>query len=268
MANLLQLLKTFLAPKQKQPVTPVPADQQIVLPINLTYDQFATKIEGQAAQIEVSLDYQDYAPVPTHPRLLEVVVRLNTPNIEGFGSEAELQAVRTIRAEFLKIKDAIYVGSLAAGGLVNSYLYIPETSELTESLKMINVPEQYSYDVVMDPQWQYYKELLPTLEESERIANQKQLTELLDQGIDMTIPRKLNHVITGDEDALKTLKAQLEGLGYVAKGIQPSMVQAKKKDLTMIKDAKLALDSLTSETINLSKLSAQAGCVYIGWEVA
>lgn len=267
--NLLQTLQNLFKKKASpQKVVAAVDDQAIVLPINISYDLFETKIEGQAAWIEVCLDYQDYAPVATHPKLLELVVRLNTPNVEGFGSEAELQVVKSIRAEFLKIKDAIYVGSLFAGGLVNSYIYIPADSAIPDSLKMINVPQQYSYDQIVDPQWQYYKELLPTLEESERIANQKQLTELLDQGIDMTMPRKLNHMFTGANTSLKLLESQLNGLGYVSKGMQASIIQAKKQDLIVTKDAKLVLDLLTSETINLSKLASAQNAIYVGWELA
>lgn len=276
MEQLLQKLKRVWANLQasfsKTPETSIDfasgQTPRVIIPHSVSYDKFMTEVQGNTAVIEVSLDYQDYAPIETHTSLLELVVRLDNPTPEGLAGEQEESALLQIRSEFTKIKDAILVGSVTSGGLYNSYIYLPNEATVPEEFKNLNVVQKYSFELRVDPNWQYYRELLPTLEESERIANQKQLTELAAKGVDLAQRYSLVHVFSGEEAVLKSLEPKLVEQGYQIKGTRNSLVQQGKKDLSFTQESGLDLAELTAKTTALARFGTEQGITYVGWDLA
>jgi hypothetical protein len=231
------------------------------------YEVFNTSIQGQPAVIKVTLDYQDVAPLTSHPNLLEMLVRINQPTPQGLMTPQEETEIDALRNEFLQVPNSIYIGSATLGGLHTSYIYLPANAQLPEDLKSLKVTQQYSFEIRPDNNWQYYRELMPTLEESERLANERQLNETYKAVGEITQPRKLLNTITGAAEMLTVLQPELINLGYQIKEQRKSTVQQGRQDVLFTKVSDLNLDKLTQETIALAKLSQLHQAVYIGWDL-
>lgn len=246
------------------------SSQLMIIPQDeLEYQTYQTQIDGLTAQIEVTLDYQTVTPpMESHPNLLELVVRLNDPDQIGLVSPKELEEIRTISNEFVKqIDDAIYVGSVTSNSIYNAFLYVPSNPKIPVSLRSLNVPQKFSYDVRPDNGWQYYNELLPTLEEGERMINQKQITELLANGINISQPKEIEHSIIIDDWNLPVLSDELTRLGYQIISTENYQGQSGTINVRFKKVSNIQLDYITAETIQLYGIAESKSGSYVGWKI-
>jgi hypothetical protein len=228
------------------------------------YEKVITEVQGQTAVIFITLDLQDIAPIDSHTDLLELVVSLNEPTADGLATDGETRQIEAIRDQFMAIPNSLFVGSVTAGSMYNAYIYLPTGTVVSDTFKTLNIPQQYSFDVRPDPSWQYYNELLPTLDEAERIINGRQINELMQKGINLALPQNIVHTVSGNTKGIKDLQKEFANSEYT---LATQTTEPGKAVLLMSKNELLDLNSITAETIDLSQIAASYGAIYVGWDI-
>lgn len=245
----------------------MPAGAPITPPTN--FNKFVTKVDGLSAQIEYTDSFATSIPSATHTQLLELVVRLNNPTTEGLASAEDVVAIEQLRNTIMQqLPQSLYVGSVTSNGLINSYIYVPNVVQINGTLQSINTPLKYSYEVITDPSWQYYLELLPTVQEQEMAANDQQLQQLLTQGMllgsNITMS---NQAIVPVDKADSLIQAISTDPILTGMTVEKAEVQGAEQMIRITGDKALEVEQLTAVSVAISQHAIAQGGRYLGWEV-
>ena len=166
------------------------------------WDTYVTEINGKSVGVTLNMELADYAPLEDYPYLLKVTNQYKDKTEDGFPTEKAFSKLTKITVELIqKLNEqmpTIYAGSYTYNGKSTDFIYLSSKQELNELMDAFYADNfkniKYSFDVSDDALW---KEYLDFLYPNETILNymtdNKVIQNLLDNGDDLTIERRVSH---------------------------------------------------------------------------
>ncbi|MEM6631238.1 MAG: DUF695 domain-containing protein [Bacteroidota bacterium] len=129
------------------------------------WDFFFCTLAGKPASIRVNLSLLSSIPLATHPQLVYVIIPLEKPDSQGMIQEPEVQTIRTIEADIVRLMTGDLGGKYAfrytGKGRRALYFYLPlgevSLGELLATCMEANDMNKFSYGVLADPSWRFFQ---------------------------------------------------------------------------------------------------------------
>lgn len=265
-----------LAPPPDLPAV-VPEQAPSELPGEARWEAYSTRIKDTPALIVV--DTAAKAPDKSRPQLLAVMIDLLDPDSSGTKDQdarSQLRAIQQlIQQRLAPALSAHYVGSVTRSGTVEHYLYLPAGVDadgaVTGAEQMFSRHTWLTYPQD-DPEWETYTSLLlPTVEDLERVRNQRAIERLAEQGDDHGRARPVDHFCSfpAHTNAKSFSKAVVEA-GYEPLLIDPSAQSdpARPYAVRVRHVDPVSVERITEVSLELRRLAGAHFGAYDTWGCA
>ena len=216
-------------------------------------------------------------------QLLIVKVAIKNPDDNGFPQDKEftiLEGIEDTLDEFIQMKSIVNVGRVSTDGERYFYYYgIFEENNVDQFLK--NLSEKFDshieYTLKEDTEKAlYWNTLYPTKEEWQLISNQTVLRDIVEQGDELTVPRRIDHWICfNDQSHLYNFSLWAKSNGFEIEEITPEdekevedeeEEQPYKFTLQIFHTTTPQSDFIDQITLTLCKKAKEYVGDYDGWE--
>ncbi len=164
------------------------------------FDFYMVEFEDGPASIMVDMAAALHVPVPSHPDLLIVRMRMQRPQESGLRSAEEAQrlfGVEDAVIAALRLRDGLFVGRVVRAGSSDLFFYLPSgvTRESVEPQLRVACQEYPpSLSLASDPEWTSYFEILfPDRRDQQRMVNRRLCERLQEQGDRPGLRRPVDH---------------------------------------------------------------------------
>ncbi len=164
------------------------------------FDVYMANVDGAATSFVVDMNAAKSGPIATHPRRIQVRVKLLSPLPNGLRGAGELEAmgkVEDIIVAAIETKlEGLYVGRYLGGGFTTFVFYAPAASAIMDLGAAIGPLGDYRAEWLTeeDPQWRYYFQFLfPDDASREQMTNRAQIEQRKQIGDRLDVPREIDH---------------------------------------------------------------------------
>lgn len=229
---------------------------------------------NEQMRVLVNVGYKASAPLAEYADLLSITVNLypvraNTRNNRQF--VMQLEELESKLESWLKnTTDAIYIGRINAATRLEFYYFVKNgqlDGGVLRSWLEENWPHRAQSYIKPDPEWEFYRFLLPSALEELYVHNAQMIYALIHKGDKITEPRNVYHwlLFREDEDRLK-MEELLRTQGYV---IEKDKESKPENDfpypLVISKYEDVRLDTVNARVRELHRLLDGSEGRYDGW---
>lgn len=210
---------------------------------------------------------------PEHDDLLSVTINLYPVKDYKSSRQAVIRQLEQIENELEETvvagKDAVYVGRINTARRLEYYFYISPEHTLKGLEAVIRKHGTYRIQHYRkpDPDWSFYRYLLPTALEELFIHNAQMVYALLHRGDDIKQPRNVYHwlLFKGSEER-KRMRGRLEGMGYrIEDGKSGEPEPGFPYPLVISRFEDVRLETVNGRVDELYQLLNGSGGKYDGW---
>lgn len=221
--------------------------------------------DGSLVTVEVDLNAFRYSNVYTW--LFSVFIKFDGSNEQADGYEEFLETKESLIITLEHDEKAKYVGSRVVDGWTELYFYVKDSKSLeyvvTQALKSSNYV--YESNGVKDTKWDFhYKHLMPSELELSHIESEKIISELEDEGDDLTLERDVEHYISFELPTQKNRFVNTFNLeGFSIKDEIDS--EEFENGLALVKVHNVSRETLKEEVSKLFSEIKKCQGFYEGW---
>ncbi|MBM7565320.1 DUF695 domain-containing protein [Paenibacillus sacheonensis] len=225
-------------------------------------------------RVLVNIGYKAAAPLPDYPELLSVTVNLYPVRAQSRNNRqviVQLEELESKLETWLSDKaDAIYIGRINAATRLEFYYFLKE-GRLDGAVFRQWLDENWAHRaqsyIKPDPEWEFYRFLLPTALEELYVHNAQMIYALIHKGDKIGEPRNVYHwlLFREDEDRLE-MEDLLQREGYV---IEKDKESKPEEDypypLVISRYEDVKLDTVNARVRDLHRLLDGVDGRYDGW---
>ncbi|MDQ3263803.1 MAG: DUF695 domain-containing protein [Myxococcota bacterium] len=242
------------------------------------FDFYMVEFEDGPASIMVDMAAALHAPVPTHPALLIVRMRMKRPQESGLRSAEEAQRLFVIEDAViaaLRPLDGTFVGRVVRAGSSDLFFYLPaEVSRDSVEPQLRLASQEYPpvLSLENDPEWTSYFEILfPDRRDQQRMVNRRLCEQLQEQGDRPGLARPIDHLALFPDEgsaraALEPLRA--EGFQVDAPSPPPPHSGHQMWALGFHRSESPTHERMDEVTLQVLDLLEGTGAHYDGWSCA
>lgn len=221
----------------------------------------------------VDVQHREAMPDAQRPLLIIAHITMRDAGPEGLGTVEEAgrldDAFEAPLAKFAAC-NAVFVARSRAGGRMSFCIYAPAAAaDKVEDLIRAAFPRDVlEFERRDDPQWQVYRDLLPTREEERHVLDAQVVTTLQEHGDPLTPKRDVRHFAYFRAEGQAVRFAQQgRDEGFKAE-ITPPDAEQPLFCVVLSRNDAVTLDEIVPITTMLSEWAEALGGEYDGWEAA
>ncbi len=224
--------------------------------------------DGGVYAILVDVAHAESMPDRRRPLWCMVQVPLKKPGDNGFGSDAERNTIFEMEdryAELVSKCGGVYVASIRGCGNIGVHVYVPAGAgeKVAAAAKKCFVGYQIECGDEPDPQWEQYKNILPSPEAAAAIADMQLIQVLQENGDQNEKPRPVDHCIFVPRAKVEEAKARAKAAGFALTG---TMDDDDPVGLILTLAHAVTPDEVATWRARLGDIADSLGGEYDGWE--
>ena len=213
---------------------------------------------------DVELDLIEEAPQEERPSLLWLFVKADTL------TEALESFTRDLIAALGDSLDAVFAGRVMKEGWAEFYFYAPQAKRFENiSSDVMNTHGGFVYErgVSRDSKWEMYTDnLFPDPYGLLSIQNRHTISDLLEAGDDLTLPREVEHYLFFQtKTSMERAVAQLSSHGFSVKEFVNDDESDYAYGVVLIKTEAITPEIVSDTTTSLYESAIQEHGIYEGW---
>ncbi|NBD26168.1 DUF695 domain-containing protein [Paenibacillus glycinis] len=229
---------------------------------------------NEQMRVLVNIGYKGTAPPADYSELLSVTVNLYPVRERSRNNKqviVQLEELESKLEHWLKrTADAVYIGRINAATRLEFYYYLAGGKLSGETLRAW-LDEQWPHRaqsyIKPDPEWEFYRFLLPDSLEELFVHNAQMIYALIHKGDKIAEPRNVYHwlLFRADEDRI-SMEALLQKQGYVIEKEKESQPEQEYPyPLVISKYEDVRLDTINARVRELHRLLDGRDGRYDGW---
>ncbi|QJC53228.1 DUF695 domain-containing protein [Paenibacillus albicereus] len=224
-------------------------------------------------RILVNCAWKKETPPSELTRLLSITINLysvRSRQKKKAAMIAELEKLeQRLEEAVLAGGEAFYAGRINTPKRLEYYYYIASDAVLEPLENMIREHQGYrlQYYAKPDPQWEFYRFMMPDTLEELFIHNAQMVYALLNRGDDIRQPRNVYHwLLFRDSDDRMMMRMKLEGMGYrIEEGKSGEPEPDYPYPLVISRYEDVRLETVNGRVDELYRVLGGGGGKYDGW---
>ncbi|OXM13040.1 DUF695 domain-containing protein [Paenibacillus herberti] len=224
-------------------------------------------------RILVNCAWKKDAPPSGLGQLLSITINLYSVRSQQkskVGMIAELEKLEQRLEDAVSAEgEANYIGRINTPKRLEYYYYISDNALLNSLKAMLGQHQEYRlhYYAKPDPDWSFYRYMLPDALEELLIHNAQMVYALLNRGDDIRQPRNVYHwLLFRDSDERKMMRMKLEGMGYrIEEGKSGEPEPEYPYPLVISRFEDVRLETVNGRVDELYRMLGGNGGKYDGW---
>lgn len=224
--------------------------------------------DGGVYAILVDVAHADSMPDRKRPLWCMVRVPIKSPGDNGFGSDAERDVIFEMEDQFadhVRKIGGMYVASIRGCGNIGVHAYAPEGAgdRVAAAAKKCFAGYQIEYGDEPDPQWEQYKNILPSPAAAAAIADAQLIQALQDNGDQNEKARPVDHCIFVPKKKVEEAKSRARAAGY---SFTDALDREDPVGLILTRSHSVTPDEIATRRAELERIAEALGGNYDGWE--
>ncbi|MEQ8706728.1 MAG: DUF695 domain-containing protein [Phaeodactylibacter sp.] len=254
--------------QQKSEAPPLPAHEE-------RWSVFLRQQANGPQVITVDQGWSEQAPLETHPRLLEVIVKAEETLPTGFPTEAETKMANELQGQLLQKLErgnfGVFAGSMVVPGEKRLYFYLraePEADALAQEVVTAYTKREVEAKIAPDETWATYStQLFPREQEQAEINNDGVLIRLQEAGDPLSQPRPIEHwAYFKSTKARSVFRDSLERYRFEPIGYDTLDQAGMPYGIHFMRQDSIHSPYIHDLTWGLTELAEELGGAYDGWE--
>ncbi|MBP3962240.1 DUF695 domain-containing protein [Paenibacillus lignilyticus] len=235
---------------------------------------YERRTESEQLRVLINVGFRNSAPLAPYTDLLSITINLypvRAHNRSNRDFVKQLEQLESKLEQWLKsTAEAIYIGRINAATRLEFYYYTkgesPDLPAIHAWLDQ-NWPFRAQVYRKADPQWEFYRFMLPDALEELFVHNAQMIYALIHKGDNIGQPRNVYHwLLFREDDDRREIESMLKGLGYVIeKEKEGNPEKGYPYPLVISRFEDVRLDTVNERVRELHSLLAGSGGRYDGW---
>ncbi|MFS0727214.1 DUF695 domain-containing protein [Paenibacillus sp. 1P07SE] len=235
---------------------------------------FERRTEQEQMRILVNMGWRDQEHPGAHTELMSATVNLMQLMSDSKDRRQAVRVLERLESQLEEAADAAlhaqYVGRINTAKRLEFYYYTTPRQDQDEALRQLRTLFG-DYRIVFyskpDPEWTFYRYLLPDTLEEMYIHNAQMVYALIHKGDHIDRPRQVYHWLLFKQDQDRSvMKAEVEHMGYtVEEGKAPEERPEYPYSLVVSRWEDVRLETVNERVGELHKLVRKVDGHYDGW---